>query len=159
MMASIREYIVSVVAAAVLCGAVRSLLPGKGTAAALIRLVSGIFLAFVVVQPAVNIDLGSFPALMEDYSDAGALAASQGEDLAQEASAAIIKSQTEAYILDKAEALGLALDVEVTVSAGELPIPASVRISGAVPPYARAQLEAAIENDLGIPKEDQQWTG
>jgi len=52
----------------------------------------------------------------------------------------------------------LKLDVEVELGDCE-PVPASVRITGPASPYARTQLQKRITDELGIPKERQQWIG
>lgn len=158
-MDGIRQYILSVVAAAVLCAVIRTMASGKGTAASLIRLVSGIFLAFVVMAPVAHLELEALPTVLMLDSQEAAEAAALGENIARDAAGDIIKQQTEAYILDKAEALGLELTVEVTLSGGELPTPAAVRIRGSASPYARAALQAMLEEELGISKENQLWTG
>ena len=72
---------------------------------------------------------------------------------------AIIKEETEAYILDKAASLGVTLSVEVMVEDGNVPRLSGVQLSGQVSPYARQQLSTWISNDLGISKENQKWIG
>ena len=80
-----------------------------------------------------------------------------GENLARDSMAEIIKSETEAYILDTARSLQAEVTVEVSVN--EENVPDSVTVSGAVSPYVRRQLQRIIESDLGIAKENQKWTG
>lgn len=82
-----------------------------------------------------------------------------GTKLADDARREIIKAEAEAYILDKAGSYGLQLEVCVTLREDDIPVPESVCIAGAVSPYARTRLEILIENELGIPKERQLWTG
>jgi cell division protease FtsH len=69
----------------------------------------------------------------------------------------IIKTKTQAYVLDKADSLGLDLEVEITVDNSELPVPVSVVLTGAAAPYAKARLSNIIANDLAVPKEAQIW--
>lgn len=158
-MDALRQYFLSVTAAAVICGIVNGLLQNKGMAPALVKLISGSFLALAVISPVTRIDLDDFTDYSLNYSAAAECAAGAGENLAQETMADIIKSQSEAYILDKAESLGLEVDVDVTVSGEQLPVPVAVCISGAVSPYAKGQLTAILTENLGIAKENQQWTG
>lgn len=158
-MDGVREYFISITAAAVLCACVRSIAGDKGTAARIVKLICGLFLAFTVIQPVAEVkitDLVIFTADIQAEADA---AVSTGEDFARESMAGIIKSETEAYILDKAQAFRAAIQVEVTVSDDIQPVPQEVRITGSVSPYVRAQLQSIIENDLGITKEDQIWIG
>ena len=72
--------------------------------------------------------------------------------------AQFIKERTQSYILDKAQSLNAVLDVEVTLSDDEIPVPVKVCITGKVSPYARGRLENLIIEDLGIEKENQIWT-
>lgn len=156
-MDGIRQYIISIVAAAILCAVLGTMVPGKGTAASLIKLVSGIFLSFVVIQPIKNIDLDDLPSVWDSFRADAAAAVEEGENLALEASSAIIKEQAEAYILDKASQMDLALTVEVTLDAQN--VPASAVISGKISPQGKTRLQTLLEEDLGISKEDQLWTG
>ncbi len=78
--------------------------------------------------------------------------------MTQQALSDIIKSRCEAYILDKAAGMDLSLTVEVGVSADEMPVPKTVRISGNISPYKKSKLKSILVNDLGIEEEDQTWT-
>lgn len=158
-MEGVRQYVISVVAAAILCGILKSILPGKDAMAGILRLITGIFLAFTVIKPLTRIELGDLPVLSFDYLTEAQIASADGEKIAADAMADIIKQQAEAYILDKAQSLNLQLTVTVTVSDGALPAPVGVRLSGTVSPYAKSCLARIIEEDLGIAKENQIWTG
>ena len=77
----------------------------------------------------------------------------------REALAAIIKSKTEAYILDKAHELGLDVSADVTVEMeSAYPYPAFVQITGAFTPQQQETLTRYIEENLAIGKERQIWT-
>lgn len=152
-MEALRQYIISVVAAALLCSLVTELMPG-GRAKQIIRMVCGLFLAYTVLQGLTGLELTT-PDWADTSRNEARQAAALGESLGEEALAQVIKEQTRAYILDKATALGLQLEVEVTLDEGG--IPWAVTLSGQVAPYERRQLESAIALDLGISKENQQW--
>ncbi len=158
-MEAVGRYIASVCAAAVLCGMLNHLLPGGGAAKKLLRLISGIFLAFVAVQPLAEIELGALPVLSGEYFRDAQAASAEGEEMASEAISAIIKEQTEAYILDKARQLQADLTVEVTLSQDPLPTPVAVRLEGTISPYNKAKLAALLAQELGIAKECQIWIG
>lgn len=158
-MEDIRQYILTVVAASVFCAIVQTLFPEKNTGGTLIRLVCGIFLCFVVVSPVSTIDLGELPEVFDEMNADGKEAAATGENMAEESVRTRIKQQTEAYILDKATALGADITVEVTLDGGSLPVPASIRVFGSVSPDARRELETILEQELGIDKENQLWNG
>lgn len=122
------------------------------------KLIAGLFLTFTVISPVANISFESISDFASGYSYAGAQAAAAGESLTKETIAASIKARTEAYILDKATTFDVELKVEVTLSDEDIPYPQDVRLSGKVSPYAKAQLQAIIAEDLGIEKERQIWT-
>lgn len=155
-MEALRQYVLSVVAAAMVCGIVTGLFPSGG-GKQVVKLICGLFLAYTVLVP---ISGGSFSQMLDfplGFGDEAAEAAAVGENLALDSMANIIKSETEAYILDKAA--GLQAEVTVEVSLNEENVPNSVTVSGAVSPYTRRQLQTIIESDLGIAKENQKWTG
>ena len=79
--------------------------------------------------------------------------------MADDALRQIIKTETEAYILDKAAQFDLQLDVQVALTDDVMPVPESVQLTGSVSPYVKSRLQILISNDLGIPKEQQLWTG
>lgn len=155
-MEALRQYVISVVAAAMLCGIVVRLFP-SGSGKQVGKLICGLFLAYTVLSPISRVDFSNLPDFslrcMDDAEDAAAM----GENLARDSMADIIKEETEAYILDKAADLHANLHVEVTI--GEDNLPAAVTVSGEASPYARRQIQAMIENDLGISKENQKWIG
>ena len=157
-MESLGQYIVSVAAAAILCGIVRSIAGEKGAGSGVIRLVCGIFLAFVVIRPVRDIQLPDVGLWLDSFSAQAQEASAMGENLSREAMADIIKARTAAYILDKGEELGLDLTVEVTVSEDQIPAPVAVTIRGSASPANKTKLQNWIQEELGIPKEDQQWT-
>lgn len=155
-MEQIRQYILAVTAAAILCGMVTSLMGEKGTPAALAKLIAGIFMAMVVVSPLTNVEFDDWTAWTSQISFDAEAAAAEGEAAAAEMYSSFIKEQTETYILDKAETLGVSVTVEVTVEDG---LPAAVRLSGDASPYAKAKLMSYISEELDISKENQQWNG
>ena len=156
-MDGVRQYILTVTAAALLCAILQQVMPPSGLNGSLIKLVSGIFLAFVVISPVKDVDFGDFRVYLQDYAMEGENLSAVGEDLSADAMARIIKNQTEAYILDKAEALSVVLTVDVELNTALAPD--SVRLSGNVSPYARSVLERVLTEELGIAREDQIWIG
>lgn len=158
-MDGIREYIVSVCAAAILCACVKSIIGEKGPTARIVKLVCGLFLAFTVIRPVAQIRITDFALMTADFQQEAEAAVGTGEEFVRESLADIIKEETEAYILDKAKALAADIQIEVTVSHDSQPIPKSVCITGKLSPYAKVQLQKILEDDLGIPKEGQLWIG
>ena len=156
-MEHIRQYLLSIIAAAILCGLINTLIGKKGAYSAVIRLISGLFMALTVISPVVNIQLQNFTDYVNSFSQQAGVIVNSAEAMAWEERNTIIKSRAEAYILDKAVSMKLELDVEVTLSDTNPPLPCAVTIKGSVSPYSKEVLSSYIANDLGISKEDQLW--
>ncbi len=157
-MDGIRQYLLSVIAAAILCGIVTGLSGNRGSQTKIIKLLCGLFLGITVISPLAKIQLDDFSAYIGDISLDGQEVVDRGAQITLEALSKSIKSQTEAYILDKAISLGLELEVEVTLNEENPPLPDSVSLKGSVSPFAKEKLKTWIENDLGIPEDKQRWT-
>ena len=156
-MEDIRQYILSVVAAAILCGILRVLLPPSGTNGVMLKLVCGTVLALTVFAPLKDIQTWDISAGLQTLHYDGTAYAASGEELSANALADIITERTQAYILDKAAGLSVSLAVEVRLNQDPMPVPESVCLTGAVSPYARSILSDMLERDLGIAKENQEW--
>lgn len=158
-MDGIREYLIRLTAAAILSGIVTGVLGKKGALGATVKLLAGIFMILTIVSPWTQLKINDFTDYFNNVSlEADAITA-DGENVARDTLMDIIKSKTEAYILDKADSFGAELTVEVSVEGSDLPVPCAVRISGSVSPYGKKQLEQIISKELGIALEDQIWTG
>ena len=149
-----REYILSVCAAAVTTAILRTL-AGKGTAWELLKMLSGLFLAVTVMAPLVHLELPDPANWISDYTAQGREAAAAGEKLAENYSAAIISAEVEAYILDKANRLGADLDVEVTLDGACMPV--MVTLTGGASPSVREELSRCLEAELGMGEEAVSW--
>lgn len=154
-MEALRQYIISVVAAGLICGVVTGLFPG-GTGGSIMKLVCGVFLCYTVLAPVSRIELEDLAVSSWTLAD-GSEAVAAGEQLSEQARDRFIKQDLEAYILDKASQLGADLQVEVALEEGGLPC--AVTLTGQIAPYQRQQLERFLTLELGIAKENQQWTG
>lgn len=157
-MEALRQYVLSVAAAAIVCGIVVALVQNCG-AKEWIRLLCGLILAFTAIRPIAHLDLDALTEVSLPLTLEAESASAMGEEMARQALADSIKAESEAYILDKAAALNASLTVEVTVSEDGTPVPLGAKLGGSVSPYARQQLESLIQTDLGIAKENQLWTG
>ena len=152
-MESVRTYLLSVTAAAMI-SAVVSKLVTKGTAAGVIRMLCGGFMALVVLSPLVSVRLEDLDFYWTDVQAAGETFTDEGKRAAEEAISQRIRDQLATYILDKAGTMGAVLDVEVELDGF---MPCSVVLRGPVSPYTKAVLESYISDQLGIGKEAQHW--
>ncbi len=156
-MFSLRQYILSVASAAVICAVVQQLSDKKGAVQSILRIVTGLFLMFTVLQPLVDIRLTGIADVAYGFTDDAQTAVYAGKKYSHEAISSIIKDRTEAYILDKAAQFNAQLDVQITLSNDDIPKPIGVLIQGAISPYGKQSMKELIDNDLGIPEEAQLW--
>lgn len=155
-MSAFCTYLLSVASASLLTGVVLSLLP-KGRLHSIIRLVGALILIVTVVSPVLKLDTQMMPVdvgqIRTDVSDIQQNALEEGTQLFSQ----IIKEQCEAYISDRADSLGLALEVEITMDCDDHPYPIGVKIQGHIGPEDKRYMSAMIEQDLGIPTQQQEW--
>ena len=155
---AVRQYLLSVVAMAMLAGVLLALVP-KGAVHRSLSFLSGLAMILVALGPLARVDV-----------DALAQAMSRAKMQAEEAAwgvtidntewvADIIKRDAEAYIWDRAEELDIRPEaVEVTVAVGgTYPYPYSADITATAAPTQQNQLERALEAELAIPAERQEW--
>ena len=155
-MNAIRDYLISVTAAALISGIVIGISKKSGSISTIVKLLAGLFMTVTVLYPIVDIRLSEAQFYWEQLSLDADYAASIGKNAAEQEIKQIITDRSCAYVLKKANELGADIQIEIIL---EDLIPDSVRISGAVSPYVKQQLSNYIATNLGIPLEDQLWTG
>ncbi len=155
-MEGVKEYLLGVIAAAILC-AIISQIPGKDSfLSAAMKLITGVFMLLALASPLIQIRLQPLDFITDITDQAKQITASAAVS-GKDSVGRIIKERTQAYILDKASSLGAELSVEVMLSDSDVPVPVSVTISGNISPYSRKILSESIANDLGIGTEAQKW--
>ena len=132
----IRQWIISVTCAAMLTAVIQTLLPKGGTGAAG-RLAGGLLLLIATVQPLVGLDYDSLAQSMTQLR----------------------LGQTQSYILDKAQELGMTCQVTVTCERRDegIPFPRAVTVSGSFTQEQADRLSQIIEADLAIPADAQTY--
>lgn len=158
MVENMKAYILSIVTAAIICGIARGILDEKSTAGKMSILLSGLLMAITLISPLKDISFRDVTAYFEGISSQANVYVQEGSDAALNNMRGIIKTKTEAYILDKADRMGLEIAVEVELDGSNDKVPSGVVINGDISPYYKRVLSAYIENNLGITKEHQQWT-
>ena len=158
-MDELRQYLLSVTVAAILCGITKSLWSEKTVTGSILRLAAGVIMTVTVLSPVVRLNLAELPELTYDFVRQAKAAAAFGDEMALAEKSAIIKEQTQAYILDKAAALGADLEVDVTLADDGSCRPETAVLEGRISPYAKARLQSIIAEDIQIAKENQQWIG
>ena len=155
-MEPIRQYILSVICMAILCGLVQNMFSGNHQGG-IVKIVTGLMLTITVMGPLMDIDFLSVENYFDTLLSDSQWAVEAGELAAEKETTEIIKDQSSAYICDKANALGAELTVDVEVKGCMPPIPHRVTIMGSASPYVKKQLAVYMENELGILEENQLW--
>ena len=155
-MDGIRDYLLSVSCAALLCGVIGLITDEKSANSKLIKLLSGIFLATVIFQPLIRFDLSYLDKLELDITGMREEAVAEGERLALEniAQQAAISAQT--MIEQEAGKLGCQLEISVLWQTDS---PREVTLKGMVSPYAKSMLSQWIMENMGLPWEALIWIG
>lgn len=154
MMEHVRQWLSSIVVVSLLLSVVQSLVP-KGSLRRVASFLSGLVLLAVVLEPLPKLDLEGLE--LRGLQEETEKVRRQLEAEQETALKAGIAEQTEAYISDKAAALGLTVQARVETRTGEdgVPLPWSADMEGG---YAE-ELAQWIEAELDIPRERQVWHG
>ncbi|MBR5125833.1 MAG: hypothetical protein IKU68_03770 [Oscillospiraceae bacterium] len=147
-------YVIRLSVVAVAMGILLSMMP-SGTSRTVLRLSGSILLTVIALSPLTELDLSELSGLRFSEMTDGETLAAMGMDAANDERNAVILDKTTAYILDKAAALGVEITAQVELD-GE-GIPESVWLQGNVPELIRRRLSYVLEQELGIPKEKQEW--
>ena len=153
----LRDYLMSMICASMICALLVRFVKSKGMAHALLKMLCGLFLTYTVIKPLPAFKTLDFSGGIPDYAAKAQQAADMGVDLSRNALRQSIKDQIESYILEKARQLELDVQVEVDILADEIPVPKAVSVYGKVSPYAKQKLSAVIEKDIGVSMENQKW--
>ena len=155
-MEAVGEYLRTVCCGALLCAVLLQLAGKDGTAPVPLRMLCGLFLALLAISPLKNVDFTTAEQEFSDFSLEARAVSTDGKAQAEQAIRDGISRQCEAYILDKAGALGMKLSARVEVSE-ETHLPVSAVLTGEASPEEKAGLEAWIARELGIERSRQQW--
>lgn len=156
----IKNWVISLAAAALISGVARSLAP-QGKMRRVVSLVCGFLTVAVMLGPLREFDLGRYAEFMVEFNSR---TQAYGLDLENENARlvkAIIEEQSAAYILDKAIQLGIVnpkAAVETKHGEGDYPYPWSVTLGGEATAEQKELLGRYMEAELGIPAERQYWS-
>lgn len=153
-----KQYIIAVTAAAVVGCIAVSICDKKSATSAVVKLIVGVFMTLTILKPMIEIKIADISEYLSFVNTTASDSVQAGCDWADSETTAIIKEQSEAYILDKASNVGVQVEVDVAVCAQAPYAPSAVTVSGNVSPYAKMQLSEIIEKDIGVSKENQIWT-
>lgn len=147
----VRDYLMSIVAISLFSTILLALVPSSGIHRTL-KFLCGLLLMLVTIAPLIQLEIQPWEMTEMTYP-------TENLETQQQAwTAELIKEEAEAYIWDKAKALGYDLQVEVEVGYTEnYPYPEKVVITGEIDPIHRDILSSELENNLAIPVEKQEW--
>ena len=156
MMEALGQYALRLITGALICGTVLSLVREKSHGK-LVRILCGILLMQLLLDPGVDGKWKFDTSFLRDAALRGEDLAASGQDLAEEMQRQRMEEGLQAYIWDKAAALGADLAIEIEVSEDLVPVGAEFR--GEADAGTKDTLSELVERELGIAKENQRWTG
>ena len=157
-MTFIGKYIVSISATSLICGMIGNFMKDSCGARAM-KMVCNLILMLAILLPVVTWCKKDIPDFVGFTFPESEQFVEEGARMSGNAAKDIIKQQTEAYIVDKAAAMGVTVTATVVLNDNDVPVPVYVEVSGKVSPYIKLRLEEMIQEDLNITKENQVWTG
>jgi hypothetical protein len=124
----------------------------RGAVRNVTQIAAALLLVIAVLRPLVG--WNGIPELWPD----GLAVPAGGPNAAEEILSSIIADKTAAYIVNKAQAVGLVVSVTARCRMGDgYPEPWAVTIRSERPEHAKSALGRMIETDLGIPPERQTY--
>ena len=153
-----RQYLLSLIASALLCSVVYGLLDKKSGYFPIIKLICGLFISITAIAPLTNISIPDISGYIGNTKFDANQFINEGQTATYESMASIITANLESYILDVANEIGADIQTEIILDELTPPSPRSIKIIGNVSPYKKQQLQQIIEKQLGIPEEYQIWT-
>ena len=153
MIETVRTWLTAVAAVTLLLSVVQQLVP-PGSLRETASFAGGLILLTVLLQPLAALRGADLDLNFQDCRQAVEQQQTELEDRRQAELAALIESATAAYISDKADSMGLALEARVTAEAADgVPVPVRVTLTG----EKSGELSRWLETELGIPADRQVW--
>ena len=147
-----KGYILSLTAGALFCVILTGIVGKKGPIANIMGLLTGVFMAVVLIGPILDIRIPLPERFLADLQFSAQEAVAMGIETAETS----MKERLTAYIQAEAKNLGCDLDVDLSL---EESIPKQVTLMGAISPYAKSKLGSWLQKNLKIPPEYQLWIG
>ena len=152
----IRQWILSMTGTALVCAAALRLTP-EGSVKKVLRMLCAVAMAAALFFPLLRGEaLPDYGLELARYRAAAEALTGEAEALGQELDRDIIERRMAAYILDKANALGVPLAgarVALRWSTAGVWVPESAELTG---PYSET-LSGLLASELGIPAQAQTW--
>ena len=156
-MSELKQYLFTIISAAIIVGVITTIFEKKSPNIRFIQMIGGLFILLTLCTPLTRKNFASFSCYFDEIEADSKDQVTMGQLAANDSMREIIKEQAEAYICDKATALGVELSVSVSVSTEEIPMPYAVKLEGSISPYAKSKITDIIANDIGISEDRQTW--
>lgn len=152
MMELVRSWLMGVTCAAMLLALAEILTP-EGSVKRICRLAGGVVLLLAAIGPVAKLEEADFARITGQYKNRAEEYREALDEETENLYESIIEEKTAAYIMDKAEELGMTCQVSVTVGwePDGTPRPAAVILHGIWTKEQREALTQKISSDLGIP--------
>ena len=143
------------------CGIALGLMPEGGVKKAA-SIAWTVVLVMTVLLPLGTLDVSQYSLELAKYREMGEQLEERGDAVRDSMSRTVIEQECEAYIMDKAEAMGITVDtvkVRAFWSSEGVWVPESAEIRSGCGESEKKRLSDLIFADLGIPAEKQEWSG
>lgn len=156
----VRSWVIGLTGMSLITAVVLTLTP-KGKVRRIVTMVCGLGMVIALISPIMNFDYDSFALYMSDSTEELESYGAGLEETNERLTRSIIQERTAAYILDKAESIGV-LDATFTVNTkmddeGTW-YPWEVTAEGTFTESQSSELVSYITGELGIPEERQYWS-
>lgn len=156
MMEAIRSYLTAVVAVSMIAVLASALAHGSRMER-VVRFVAGLLALLVCVTPLLRLDARTLTDVLEQAERALDYDAAGTDRTRQDMLRDLIRENTERTIEKQAEALGMLVRADVTLTEEEYPQPWSATLTGTLDPEQVRALSEFLSQSLGIPTERQTW--
>lgn len=143
------------------CGIALGLMPEGGVKKAA-SIACTVVLVMTVLLPLGTLDISQYSLELAKYREMGEQLEEKGDAFRDSMSRTVIEQECEAYIMDKAEAMGITVDtvkVRAFWNSEGVWVPESAEIRSGCGESEKKRLSDVIFADLGIPAENQEWSG
>ena len=156
MMEAIRSYLTAVVAVSMIAVLASALSHGSRMER-VVRFAAGLLALLVCVTPLLRLDARTLTDVLGQAERALDYDASKTDRTRQDMLRDLIRENTERTIEKQAEALGMLVRADVTLTEEEYPQPWSATLTGTLDPEQVRALSEFLSQSLGIPTERQTW--
>ena len=160
-MTAIGQWIIGLAASALITGVALAVTP-EGRVRGVLKLVTGAVMVIALVSPVLRFNLDAFSVNAAESREKLQAVQDSVDEAGNRLSRDVIEQACAAYILDKAQGLGIEVQaVSVTAKWGDDGIfyPYEARITARLDDEQKGALSRAIEAELGIAPERQYWNG